>query len=166
MNYYAILGVETDATQEEIKEAYREKAREYHPDASEDDDAEEKFKRVQEAYDVLSDEEKRRAYDRKMGYTARYDTGNAGGSRERSGTGLGSDSEEKTSEKDWTAEDEQAEASGDEGRYTKVVNAALVVLLFTTVAFAGSTYYFYSQTQDLENKVDSLNMKLEETRDS
>lgn len=66
-DYYDVLGVDRDASQEEIKKAYREKAREYHPDASDHPDAQERFKRIQEAYDVLGDEEKRSAYDQ-MGH--------------------------------------------------------------------------------------------------
>lgn len=62
-DYYDVLGVGRDASQEEIKKAYREKAREYHPDASDHPDAQERFKEVQEAYDVLGDQEKREAYD-------------------------------------------------------------------------------------------------------
>ena len=58
-DYYEILGVSRDATQEEIKKAYRKLARKYHPDVNQDDpEAEEKFKEVKEAYDILSDEQK------------------------------------------------------------------------------------------------------------
>jgi len=66
-DYYDALGVSRDASQEEIKSAYREKAREYHPDASDHEDAQERFKEIQEAYEVLGDEEKREAYDQ-MGH--------------------------------------------------------------------------------------------------
>lgn len=66
-DYYDVLGVGRDASQEEIKKAYREKARELHPDASDHPDAEDRFKEVQEAYDVLGDEDKREAYDQ-MGH--------------------------------------------------------------------------------------------------
>ncbi|SFQ99754.1 molecular chaperone DnaJ [Desulfoscipio geothermicus] len=64
-DYYEVLGVSRDASPEEIKKAYRKLARKYHPDANKDDkDAAEKFKEITEAYDVLSNEEKRASYDR------------------------------------------------------------------------------------------------------
>lgn len=62
-DYYKILGVDRKATSEQIKQAYRRLARKYHPDVSKEKNAEEQFKNVQEAYEVLKDAEKRSAYD-------------------------------------------------------------------------------------------------------
>jgi curved DNA-binding protein len=62
-DYYKILGVSRDADAAEIKKAYRTLARKYHPDVSKLANAEEKFKEVGEAYEVLKDAEKRAQYD-------------------------------------------------------------------------------------------------------
>lgn len=63
-DYYAVLGVPRTADEKQIKSAYRKLARKYHPDVNKDTGAEEQFKRVSEAYEVLSDSEKRAQYDR------------------------------------------------------------------------------------------------------
>jgi molecular chaperone DnaJ len=63
-DYYKTLGVDKKASQDDIKKAYRKLARRYHPDQNKEAGAEERFKEVSEAYDVLSDPEKRKRYDR------------------------------------------------------------------------------------------------------
>ena len=62
-DYYNVLGVARDASQDDIKRAYRKMARKFHPDVSKEANAEDRFKEVQEAYEVLKDPEKRAAYD-------------------------------------------------------------------------------------------------------
>src|SRR5947209_15451704 len=67
-DYYKVLGVGKGASEEEIKKAYRKLARQYHPDRNPGDKkAEERFKEISQAHDVLSDAEKRKAYDRGSG---------------------------------------------------------------------------------------------------
>ena len=77
-DYYDVLGVGKNADSDEIKKAYRKKAVKFHPDKNPDDEkAEEKFKEVGEAFEVLSDDQKRAAYDQ-MGHAA-FETGGGGG---------------------------------------------------------------------------------------
>ncbi|MBM4090476.1 MAG: J domain-containing protein [Planctomycetes bacterium] len=76
-DYYRILGTRRDASQAEIQRAYRDMARKYHPDMNPDDaKAKEKFQRIQRAFDVLNDPEKREMYDR---YGSSFDSTAAGG---------------------------------------------------------------------------------------
>src|SRR5215475_10391590 len=63
-DYYAVLGVRRDANADEIKKAYRRLARELHPDVNPDPVTQERFKEINQAYEVLSDPEKRELYDR------------------------------------------------------------------------------------------------------
>ena len=78
-DYYDVLGVDSNASQDEIKKAYRKKAMEYHPDRNPDDpEAEQKFKQASEAYDILSDPETRQRYDR-YGHAGLGQDGGRGG---------------------------------------------------------------------------------------
>src|SRR5437588_6113275 len=78
-DYYKVLGVGKNASEDEIKKAYRKLARKYHPDANQGDKkAEERFKEISQAHDVLSDPEKRKAYDR-GGFLGGFAPGGAGG---------------------------------------------------------------------------------------
>lgn len=88
-DYYKILGVDKKASQEEIKKAYRKLAVKYHPDKNSDNKAaEEKFKQVNEANDVLSDPEKRKKYDQLGENWRQYENAGTGfGGRRRSGGG-------------------------------------------------------------------------------
>jgi molecular chaperone DnaJ len=86
-DFYAVLGVAKDASADEIKKTYRKLARQYHPDTNVGDAAaEERFKEISEAYDVLSDETKRREYDEAR---ALFGSGGPGGFRFGPGGGPG-----------------------------------------------------------------------------
>ena len=61
--HYAALGLKSDASLSDVKRAFRQKASQFHPDRNSDPDAPARFREVQEAYDVLSDDDKRKAYD-------------------------------------------------------------------------------------------------------
>lgn len=93
-DYYEILGVPRDASKDQIKKAFRRLAQQYHPDVNKSDDAETRFKEINEAYQVLSDDEKRALYDR-YGHAGLQSAGGGGYNADMSGFGdLGSIFEE------------------------------------------------------------------------
>src|ERR1700733_16079390 len=82
-DYYAILGISSGASLADIKKAYRKLAKQYHPDVNHDSDAAERFRELTEAYDTLTDPDRRRRYDRLHGtHSGKRNTG-AGGSQAR-----------------------------------------------------------------------------------
>ena len=89
-DFYDVLGVSRDASEDEIQQAFRKKAAEYHPDVSDDPDAEEKFKQAKKAKEVLTDEEKRQMYDQ-MGHERFEQAEKRGGAGGGGRGGMGGD---------------------------------------------------------------------------
>src|SRR5208282_5123670 len=91
-DYYDLLGVPKKAVAKDIRTAFRKLARKYHPDLNPGDkSAEEKFKQLQEAYDVLSDTKKRQMYDQYGFYSDNIPAGGPGGSTQQEGDGVNFD---------------------------------------------------------------------------
>jgi len=85
-DYYEVLGIDRNASKDDIKKAYRKLARKYHPDVSKEPNAEEKFKEVKEAYEVLNNDQKRAQYDQ-FGHAGTQNQGFGGGAGDFSGFG-------------------------------------------------------------------------------
>lgn len=85
-DYYDVLGVDKDASKQDIRRAYRKKARKYHPDVNKEEGAEAKFIEANEAYEVLSDDQKRAQYDQ-FGHAGAQGQGFGGGAQDFSGFG-------------------------------------------------------------------------------
>ncbi|MEE9303750.1 MAG: DnaJ C-terminal domain-containing protein [Thiotrichaceae bacterium] len=81
-NYYKTLGVEQKASAKEIKSAYRQLARKYHPDVSKESNAEERFKSINEAYDVLGDDKKKKSYDEQLSYASSHSSSHSGSNQD------------------------------------------------------------------------------------
>ena len=80
-DYYEVLGIDRSASKDEIRKAYRKLARQYHPDVNKNGDAEERFKEINEAYEILGDDKTRQAYDRfgHAGVSGNFDGGGSAG---------------------------------------------------------------------------------------
>ena len=88
-DYYEVLGVTKTASEDEVKKAFRGLARKYHPDVNKEKGAEERFKEINEAYEVLGDAQKRQAYDR-FGHAGVSGAGAGAGANPFEGFGFGS----------------------------------------------------------------------------
>src|SRR5215204_5823415 len=98
---YQLLGLPTEASEDDIQRAHRKLVREYHPDANpKDPRAEERFKAVQQAYEVLSDDNKRREYDKTLHTSSIEGLGkpHAGGAGAKTGGGTAHDTAQRTNQ--------------------------------------------------------------------
>lgn len=104
-DYYAVLGVRRDASQDEIKKAFRRLARELHPDVNPDPKTQERFKEINAAYEVLSDPQKKQVFD--LGGDPLSASGGGGGAG-----GFGSQAASATSPTSWTPSSARRRSAG------------------------------------------------------
>lgn len=128
-NYYQILGVTDSASDDEIKKSYRKLAMDHHPDRNPGDlEAEKKFKEIAEAYGVLSDPKKKRAYDMTRGGGPAYESFFGGGNPNMGGFGMGN--------QDWSAFFDQA--FGQQFRESKAQDVMAEIKITLEDAFYGA----------------------------
>jgi DnaJ-class molecular chaperone len=145
-DYYKILGVSENATQDEIKKAYKKLAVKYHPDKNPDnrESAEKKFKDISEAYFVLGNDQKRREYDMMRRYGAAAGAGSRGAGGQAGGNPFGFDFSEFMNQFSGSGRSSSRRTGGDFGIFTNIFDD----LFGFDEPESGSRIYTYRQRTD------------------